>query len=139
MWLLLACSPNVPDPEVTPDPPPKIVQPMTHITVENGQAIYDECRPRVEGPAEAAGECTTDADCARAGCNGEVCATAAEAPDLMTTCEIRLCYHLLDSCSCVEGVCGWSIHPDGESVETWPFRGSAPPAAAPEPAATPPG
>ncbi len=112
------------------------IAPMTHLTVENGASLYENCKDRVEG-ANVPGECTTDADCARTGCSGEVCATAAEVESIMTTCEVRLCYHVLDACSCVEGGCGWSLHPDGTSVETWPFRGADRSAPGPASAETP--
>ncbi len=66
------------------------------------------CEARTEQP-EVAGECTTDADCARAGCSSEVCTAAASAGDVMTTCEVQPCFSVLDTCGCVEGRCRWSI------------------------------
>ena len=131
MLLLLACfSEDAPSTPPAADPPPMKIEPMTHLVVENGQALYEECRDRVD-PASTPGECTSDADCVRTGCNGEVCVPSDQAGEVFTTCEVRLCYHVLDSCSCIEGQCGWTLHPDGEKVETWPFKGSDPPAPAP--------
>ncbi len=71
-------------------------------------ALYAECRDRVEG-REKDGECSTDADCAPAGCSGEVCVTKTLAPEVMTTCEQRPCFTVLDTCGCVEGRCSWSV------------------------------
>jgi eight-cysteine-cluster-containing protein len=62
----------------------------------------------VEG-AEAPAECTSDADCATAGCSGEVCTTVAEAAGVMSTCEVKPCFSILDRCGCVDGRCSWSI------------------------------
>lgn len=70
--------------------------------------LYETCRGRVEGP-ERDGECESDADCATAGCSGEVCATADAVAGLMTTCEVRPCFAALDACGCVEGRCSWSL------------------------------
>lgn len=71
-------------------------------------SLYEECKDRVEQP-QADGECTTDADCVRAGCGSEVCTTTAAAGDIMTTCEDRLCFHVLDTCGCHDGVCSWTL------------------------------
>jgi len=70
-------------------------------------ALYEQCRDRVEQP-EADGECSGDADCVATGCGREVCTTAAHA-DLTTTCEIRQCFSVLQSCGCVKGRCTWSL------------------------------
>jgi len=70
---------------------------------------YAMCRERVEG-ADAPGECTTDADCQRAGCSQEMCISVTEAAmGIMSTCEVRPCYAVLKACGCLEGVCSWSI------------------------------
>lgn len=108
--------------EAPPQPPPLPggLQPLTEITIRNGQQLYQECLDRVEGPSQD-GECTTDADCVRAGCSGEAC--VPDGTDLMTTCEIRLCFQALDSCGCVDGRCSWSLHPDGAVVPAWNFTG----------------
>lgn len=71
-------------------------------------AAYGMYRERLEGP-EADGECSTDADCARAGCSSEVCAPAAQAASISTTCEVLPVFAILDSCGCVEGRCSWSV------------------------------
>jgi eight-cysteine-cluster-containing protein len=71
-------------------------------------ALYEQCRDRVEQP-EANGECDSDDDCASSGCGREVCTTATAAADLMTTCEVRQCFSVLDSCGCDKGRCTWSL------------------------------
>jgi len=55
-------------------------------------------------------ECSTDSDCAAAGCSGQLCVTAEEAPGIITTCEYREEYSCLQqtNCGCVEGKCGWA-------------------------------
>ncbi|MFZ5476512.1 MAG: eight-cysteine-cluster domain-containing protein [Myxococcota bacterium] len=70
--------------------------------------LYEGCKARVEG-VETAGECQTDADCARAGCSQEVCVAKAVAPDVMTTCELLPCSIALDTCGCHDGLCTWTI------------------------------
>jgi eight-cysteine-cluster-containing protein len=72
------------------------------------ETMYKECFGRVEGPS-ADGECTTDKDCQAAGCSTEVCTTAEAAKGIMTTCEIKPCFKILDACGCVEGRCSWSL------------------------------
>lgn len=112
---------------------------MTELIVENGYELYEGCRERVEW-IETPGECSSDEDCTRGGCNREVCAPSAGIAEVMTTCEIRLCYHALDACGCVDGVCQWALHPDGTEVPVWPFKGRpSPPDEAPEPAPEPSG
>ncbi|MDP2308227.1 MAG: hypothetical protein Q8P18_19570 [Pseudomonadota bacterium] len=69
---------------------------------------YLGCKDRVEG-VETAGECTTDADCAKTGCSQEVCVAKANAGDVMTTCEILTCFSVLEACGCHEGLCSWSL------------------------------
>lgn len=58
-------------------------------------------------------ECLSDSDCSIGGCSGQVCTTAAEAEDLVTTCEYRAEYGCLKltSCGCVDGKCGWAENP----------------------------
>ena len=70
--------------------------------------LYNSCKERVEG-RETPGECTSDADCVKAGCSGEVCVAAELAAGMMTTCEVRPCFAALDACGCVEGLCRWSL------------------------------
>lgn len=72
------------------------------------ESLYGACRDRVEG-IQIAGECTTDADCARAGCSQEVCVPARQVGDVMTTCEILPCFNALDACGCHEGMCSWTL------------------------------
>ncbi len=62
---------------------------------------------RIEGRG-AAGECASDADCARTGCSGEVCVTVANAAEVMTTCELHPCFSTLSSCGCDAGQCLWT-------------------------------
>lgn len=59
-------------------------------------------------PPQAA-QCSTDSECATGGCSGQVCTTANEASDIITTCEYREEYGCLKltSCGCVEGRCAW--------------------------------
>lgn len=76
--------------------------------IRTPRAMYEGCRDRVELP-EAAGECTTDADCTKAGCSGEVCTTASAAASVMTACEAWDCFSVLDTCGCHDGVCGWTL------------------------------
>jgi eight-cysteine-cluster-containing protein len=71
-------------------------------------ALYASCEPYVEGP-QSDGECRADGDCARAGCGLVVCTTATSATDLMTTCEDRPCYAVLDTCGCHDGRCTWTV------------------------------
>jgi eight-cysteine-cluster-containing protein len=98
--------PAVPEAAPTPDAPP--LEPPSVTGEPTPGLLYERCRDRVEQP-EADGECTNDADCASSGCGSEVCTTAAAATDLMTTCEIRQCFSVLDSCGCVKGRCTWSL------------------------------
>jgi eight-cysteine-cluster-containing protein len=94
-----------PAPSLDPDPDPAAPPTAPETTPA---ALYAECASRVEGP-EADGECSTDADCTRAGCGSEVCATTAAAADLMTTCEDRPCFAVLDTCGCHDGRCTWTL------------------------------
>ncbi|MDP2312664.1 MAG: hypothetical protein Q8P41_07150 [Pseudomonadota bacterium] len=69
---------------------------------------YAGCRDRLEGP-QAAGECTTDADCTKAGCSSEVCVANANRDEVMTTCEVLACFGAVDSCGCHDGMCSWTL------------------------------
>jgi eight-cysteine-cluster-containing protein len=125
LFALLACTTEKAPPESPSDAPSE--QPATEpVATEPGgeapqaggeptgnapktpQELYAECKDRVEGP-ETAGECKTDADCARAGCGQEVCTTGKMAAEVMTTCEMRLCFDVLDTCGCHDGVCSWAL------------------------------
>ncbi len=69
---------------------------------------YAACKDRLEGP-QAAGECTTDAECVTVGCSSEVCTATTKAPDVMTTCEILPCFSAVEGCGCHEGMCTWNV------------------------------
>jgi len=88
-----------------PEPPP----------LDDPQGLYEQCRDRVEGP-EHDGECTSDDDCVNVGCSNEVCVPASAAADLMTACEVRICYSVLQSCGCHEGRCTWTV--DGARLKS---------------------
>lgn len=92
----------------TPTAEERVVPVELAATEPSATSLYEGCRARVEG-LEAAGECVTDADCARTGCSGEVCVAAATAGEVVTTCEVLPCFAALDACGCHEGVCGWSL------------------------------
>jgi len=77
---------------------------------KDAAALYAQCEDRLEQP-ESEGECSSDADCAPAGCSGERCITKAAAKDLMGTCEMLPCFQVVDTCGCVEGRCRWSLKP----------------------------
>lgn len=71
--------------------------------------LYADCKTRVEG-SDQAGECSSDADCQKAGCSQELCISKAEAAEgMMSTCEIRPCFAVLETCGCTEGVCSWAV------------------------------
>lgn len=76
--------------------------------IRTPKVMYEGCRDRVELP-EAGGECTVDADCAKAGCAGEVCTTARAGAELTTACEEADCFGVLGTCGCHDGVCGWTL------------------------------
>ncbi len=62
-------------------------------------------------------ECTSDSDCVKAGCSGQVCTTKEKARGFVTTCELRpeyLCFGST-SCGCVNGKCSWRRNPEFES------------------------
>lgn len=114
-WLLLfaiACARNGSTGQPAPEPPDAPVrtapaepdEPVGSTPAE----LYAQCHDRVEMP-QADGECTTDADCTRAGCGAEVCTAVASAEGLMSTCEDRICFHVLDACGCHEGRCTWTL------------------------------
>lgn len=71
-------------------------------------AAYNMYRDRLEGP-EAEGECSADADCARAGCSSEVCVPADRAAEINTTCEVLPVFTVLDTCGCIESRCSWTV------------------------------
>ncbi len=69
--------------------------------------IIAGCQPTGNGGTAA--ECSTDADCAKAGCSGQLCVPAGKASDIITTCEYKEEYGCLKltSCGCNEGRCEW--------------------------------
>lgn len=101
-------APPEPVEEVATEEPAPVEEIEPELPALQPQALYQDCLKRVEGP-EAEGECSTDADCTRAGCAQEVCLPAAQAAELMTTCEDKLCYKALDTCGCHEGRCTWTL------------------------------
>ena len=114
IWLfLLACAT-----ERTPAPPPQTLSGSTETTPtttvvesptpQDAASLYNACMQRVEG-TQTAGECTTDADCAIAGCSREVCVPAAKAGEIITTCEVLPCFSVLSACGCKEGLCSWTV------------------------------
>ena len=72
------------------------------------QALYEGCRERVEG-TETDGECTADADCVKTGCSSELCIAKSAAAGVMSTCEMRTCFQVLESCTCQQGHCRWVV------------------------------
>ncbi|MBI2508057.1 eight-cysteine-cluster domain-containing protein [Candidatus Woesearchaeota archaeon] len=54
-------------------------------------------------------ECTSDSECAPAGCSGQICAPAEKTSEIITTCEYREEYSCLKltSCGCVDNKCAW--------------------------------
>jgi len=112
-WTLGACGgADAPATDAPTDAPPPPEEPEPKPPPAEGlptpEALYAECQTRVENPQQDA-ECTTDADCAKGGCSGEVCTTKEAVAGLTTTCEDKLCFKVLDTCGCVEGVCSWAL------------------------------
>jgi len=53
--------------------------------------------------------CSTDSDCMKAGCSGQICQAVSEKP-VITTCEYRDCYDAAAygvKCGCASGRCQW--------------------------------
>ena len=53
--------------------------------------------------------------CAVAGCSGQLCVSADEAGDVITTCEFKPEYACYREASCephADGVCGWTLTPE---------------------------
>ncbi len=131
--LLAACggnakksTPDVPsDDGVAKEPAPEPIPAEPAPTEMTPRGLYDQCVDRVEQP-QADGECTTDADCKTAGCGREVCTTTTEAANVMTTCDVKLCFSILETCGCNEGLCNWSLKteiPAGQKLPTPPGGG----------------
>lgn len=75
--------------------------------------FYDESGRAVCGPeAPTAGACSSDTDCFRTGCSGQICA----AEDVLTTCEFReefACFQdpAITTCGCDDGRCTFDATP----------------------------
>ncbi|NCG17476.1 MAG: hypothetical protein GWP91_00475 [Rhodobacterales bacterium] len=131
LFLLIACSGKNAKPEAEPvvevasaaepAPEPAAVPIDAKTEIPSPQELYDSCEERVEG-RQKEGECTVDADCKAAGCGSEVCTTVANAAEVMTTCEGKICFKILDTCGCHEGMCTWTIK------DTLPELGAVQPA-----------
>ena len=119
--LFLACPRGTPpedldDVALQPEPPVStLIQGPPPPSPEEIRASYTLCHDRVEGKSSP-GECKSDADCAAAGCSGEVCVTALSAPDIITTCEILACFAVLSHCGCTEGLCQWALAADARPL-----------------------
>ena len=75
-------------------------------------AACEPVQPQKNGTGNkttAAAECISASNCGVGGCSGQVCAPAAKAQGLITTCEYREEYGCvkLTSCGCVNGKCMW--------------------------------
>lgn len=115
-WLLLvialtACRGNNAAPASEPEPVPVSAPVVAEEPAEEPSEItpaslYAQCQDRVEQPQKK-GECSADTDCAAVGCGKEVCTVATA--EIMTTCEERPCFAVLDACGCHEGACTWTL------------------------------
>ena len=121
-----------PTPAPAPAPAPTADPAPAPASGGTPQSLYAECTDRVELPQKAA-ECKADADCATSGCGNEVCTTAAEKANVVTTCEDRLCFKVLDACGCHDGLCSWSLKAEvpESQVPVSPLPSSLPPTGAP--------
>ncbi len=140
-WLLLlamACggkdrrtepAASAPDAASVAEPAPVPVSAAETAPPSTPAALYESCRARVENP-QAESECTTDADCKTAGCGSEVCTTVAAASSIMSTCEDRLCFKVLNTCACREGSCSWDLK---DTMPVAPMPRGLPPTTTPEP------
>lgn len=118
-------------PEPPADPVPVLApEPGTFTAaIHTPRSTYERCEARVEG-ADRAGECTSDADCVRAGCSSEVCVPRAEAEGLVTSCDKDACFDVLDQCLCAQGACRWTVKLPPGALQKLPIvpkeAGSAP-------------
>lgn len=85
------------------------------------EALYAACRDRVEG-TERGGECASDTDCVRAGCSSEVCVAVAESGAVVTPCEVKSCFGVLEACGCHEGRCTWTLKAQADPFQGRPLR-----------------
>ena len=115
--LLTACAQRPTTVSVVPEAAPAERQPVAAAPgsgsgVGRGppdpQSLYDGCRDRVEG-TETDHECAQDADCVKTGCSSELCIAKSAAEGVMSTCEVRTCFQVLESCTCQEGHCRWVV------------------------------
>jgi eight-cysteine-cluster-containing protein len=115
-WWFLACA-TVP----TSSPPSDFVSPVEAKEAAPPEPALPEVglpaaplppglESRIEGPSSA-GECGVDADCATAGCAGEVCVAGARASEVITTCEVLPIFSELSACGCQGGICTWTRAP----------------------------
>ena len=123
LWVALAIACGNPPPDAEEPATPiehRAEAPEPPVEARTPEELYEACRDRVELPEED-GECETDEDCTRAGCGQEVCTTVAAAEDLMSSCEMRPCFEILDTCGCNEGRCTWSIKDEVPAREGRPL------------------
>lgn len=107
---LVACGGNGKK-EPAPKEPVRQEQPAPAPAPAGGatpQELYEKCHDRMENPEEA-GECKADADCATAGCQGEVCTTVPKSKEWNTACEQQPCFQVADTCGCHDGKCTWTL------------------------------
>ncbi len=74
--------------------------------------LISACTTNQEQPPmeNKSGECSSDADCAKAGCSGQLCVPEGSASGTITTCEYKEEYDCrkLTSCGCAQGRCAWA-------------------------------
>ncbi len=141
-WLLVACKnggadgpaagaePKSPAPVSAPPPSAPVAAPL------EPKSLYAECHDRLELP-QGEGECKADTDCAVSGCGKEVCTTVKGATDLMTTCENKPCFTVVENCGCHAGACTWNLKAEMPAVPP-PLPRSLPSAGPPQPPAPAP-
>lgn len=74
----------------------------------DGHTFFEENVPVADSPNASSG-------CVVAGCSGQLCVSAAEAQDSVTTCEFRpeyACYAHAVCESQANGTCGWTTTPE---------------------------
>jgi eight-cysteine-cluster-containing protein len=118
LWILLlaACAQRPSTVAVAPEAAPAEREPVAAAPGSGSgfagafdpQSLYEGCRDRVEG-TETDGECTADADCVKTGCSSELCIAKSAAAGVMSTCEVRTCFQVLESCACQQGHCRWVV------------------------------
>ncbi|MFH1222457.1 MAG: eight-cysteine-cluster domain-containing protein [Candidatus Micrarchaeota archaeon] len=87
---------------------------MCAIMDSKGQCIANKCTavPSIEQSfcgTSTNGGCSSNSDCMKGGCSGQVCQSKNEEP-VITTCEYTECYNADTygvSCGCVGGKCQW--------------------------------